>query len=294
MEQRQKESLRSIEEISHLFLSGTLDNKSVEASLPKGACGTTDIPPRAVPRFARPELIEEPPSTSLTRNSFFVCSSDTLRPERTVITAHLGLELARRGFRVALVETSRNSPNLMDLLGPAAPGRPTQGSLHNLTLGFWDSEGGLGDSLSMFTALYRDADVIVVNSTPDVSGIESFVWLLNPFYVVLTTPERVDLMTAYQSLKAISGSSSSERLGLLIADDRSTNTAEPAFRVVSNMVQKFLCRELIFVGSLPDRFHLTASLDPSFAAATTPPDPSLATHIVRLADTLVTRSGALR
>ena len=293
MEQRQKEAFRSIEEISHLFLSGTLDDKSVEASLPKGACGTTDVSPRVLPRFARPELIEEPPSTSLTRNSFFFCSSDTLRPERTFVTAHLGLELARRGFRVALVETSRNSPNLMELLGPITP-RSSQGPLQNLTLGFWDSEGGLGDSLSMFTTLYRDADVIVVNSAPDVSGIESFVWLLNPFYVVLTTPRRLDLMTAYQSLKGISGSSSSERLGLLIADDRTTSTAEPAFRVVSNMVQKFLSRDLIFVGSLPDRAHLTASFDAPVASTMTPPDPSLAAHIVRLADTLVTRSGALR
>jgi len=289
MQQSHKEPFRSIEEISHLFLSGTLDDPP-SGSTVKDSCELTDGGKRVIPRYARPELLDEPPSTSLTRNSFFFCSSDTLRPARTLITAHLGLELARRGFRVAAVETSHQSPNLMELL----PDRGGAGTAENFTFGFWDSEGGLGDALNMFTALYREADIIVVNSTPDVTGIESFVWLLNPFYVILTTPTRSDLLTAYQSLKRVSCSSPSERMGLLIAGDPHSDTTGPAFRVVSGMVQKFLSRDLIFVGNLPERLNILATMHDPSALSAAVRDPESSSHMVKLADMLVARSGALR
>lgn len=323
MPQQHSEPVRSLEEISHLFLSGSFERKPLGAEAGQKGVTTAKAPSRSLPRFAPPELLDQPPSTSLTRNSFFLCSSEHLRPVRTFITALLARELAHRGFRVAAVETAHDSPNLMSLLpdarqstgqgdatGPCVDGisdtwglqggnrdlagQTRPGITGALALGFWNSGQGLGDTLNMFTSLYRDADIILVNSTPDVTGIESFVWLLNPFYIVLTSPGRNGLLRAYQSLKRISGAGSSERLGLLVAEEPGTDTAEPGFRVVSTMVQRFLSRELVFIGRLPRRLAPPLASGAGWMGGEMPVDPEISGHIVRLADTLVTCSGALK
>lgn len=279
MEDREKRG-RTLEEVSHFFLSGERPENQGEKAIGKQVAQADGkaITPLPVD-LPRTETHKEAGRTAPIQGNLCLLfsASKRLSGQKSFLACNLALELARRDFSVGLVETTARLPNTFFLFG----------GYKNINAVFWEKGLNSADFLTILDRLRSTNDFLIMNVSPDVFGPGKVTAAINPFFVVPTTGRSEDLLKSYTLIKKIARDVSCPDVGLVIMEEDVSSPAEAACRVMSEMAQKFLSCKIHFMGSIPKGTH------PSLATLTQTPllqaseDSPLSESIKRLADSLI-------
>ena len=282
MEDREKRG-RTLEEVSHFFLSGESPSNPAEKPVGEEAVqadgeATTPLPVD----FSRTETDKEAVRTpSIQGNLCLLFSaSKRLSEENSFLACNLAIELARRDFSVGLVETTARLPNTFFLFG----------GYKNINAVFWEKDLNSPDFLTILDRLSSTNDFLIMNVSPEVFGPGKMTAAINPFFVVPTTGRSEDLLNAYTLIKQIAQDGSCPDIGLVILGEDPLLPAEAVGQVISEMADKFLSCNIHFMGAIPngmDASQATLRQTPLLEASD---DSPLSESIKRLADSLIKKN----
>ncbi|NVM21114.1 MAG: hypothetical protein HWN68_04980 [Desulfobacterales bacterium] len=278
MEDRPKQS-RGLEEISHFFLScqspSDQATKLTEKEVLDDTGENTFLPNDIVGDEGRQEEVCTAP---LKHNlALLFSSSNSQIAEKSFLACNLALELAKRDFSVALVETTTRLPNTFLLFG----------GYKNINAVFWEKDLNSADFFTILNRLNSKSDVLIMNVSSDILGLGKMSFLVNAFFIVSTIARSEELLDSYLLIKQMSQKVSCREIGLLIMEEDSPRKAEAAFRVITEMAQKFLSCKIRFMGSIPkktDLFQAILSRSPLRPQGENPP---ICRSIRKLADSLI-------
>jgi MinD-like ATPase involved in chromosome partitioning or flagellar assembly len=242
---------KSLEDISHLFLSGVSSAPSldrVQPSVQKQAEGST-FETRV---WLTLSLVPRLPS------AFF--------------TANLGVELARAGKRVLAIETApvpsldevlgtvQIHPSLNDLLEQPQKQITVEGPLGMKLLSFQlrseELQGFATEEQEILSQVLRkeeeDAELILIHAVyEENSAFQRWVSLVQG--VVLTVDLNSEtLLQTYQACKYLYQLHPDLRIGLMVFGHRDKDTAAAGMKRLSDAVLQFLGKSLEWYGIIPD------------------------------------------
>ncbi|MGD8758308.1 MAG: hypothetical protein PVH78_05495 [Deltaproteobacteria bacterium] len=284
MENREKRG-RTLEEVSHFFLSGERPSKQGEEPVGEQAAQADGEASTPMPvDLSRTETDQNAgPTAPIQENVCLLFSaSKRLSDKKSFLACNLALELARQDFSVGLIETTARLPNTFFLFG----------GYKNINAVFWEKDLNSPDFLTILDRLRRANDFLVMNVSPDVFGPGKMTAAIHPFFVIPTTGHSEDLLNAYALIKQIARDGSCPDIGLVILGEDPLLPAEAMGEIMSAMAQKFLSCKIHFMGAIPD------GADASQATLTKPPllqashDSPLSNSIKRLADNLIMKNNA--
>jgi len=279
MEDREKRG-RTLEEVSHFFLSGERPSNQGEA--PVGAQAVQADSEASTPMPLDLSGTETPedagPTAPIQENLCLLFSaSKGLSDKKSFLACNLALELARQDFSVGLIETTARLPNTFFLFG----------GYKNINAVFWEKDLNSPDFLTILDRLRRANDFLIMNVSPDVFGPGKMTAAIHPFVVVPTTGHSEDLLNAYTLIKQIARDGSCPHVGLVVLQEEPSLPAEAIGQIMSEMAQKFLSCKIHFMGAIPnggDVFQATLTKPPLLQASN---DSPLAASIKGLADRLI-------
>ena len=243
-----------LEEISHLFLSGAPAVK----------------PP--APAVKPPKLSTEPTGAAAARpnSALLFCATANFDAEKSDLAGHLALELARRNFAVALLDTWQPPASLLAtarLSGggpPPSVAAPVKIDRHSLRITEFSGRARQGlktvslnngldheDPWAAISRLQHDSDFLVINAPADIFSCRQVIERLDPFFIFATTLWTEQILRSYALIKKVAQGLPCRQIGLLIMEDGFSRQAEAGFRVIAEMAQKFIARQISYVGTVP-------------------------------------------
>jgi len=279
MEDREKRG-RTLEEVSHFFLSG--ESPSNQAEKPVGEQAVQADAEAGTPMsidLSRTETHQDAvPTAPIQENLCLLFSaSKRLSDKKSFLACNLALELAKQDFSVGLIETTARLPNTFFLFG----------GYKNINAVFWEKDLDSPDFLTILDRLRSTNDFLIMNVSPDAFGPGKMTAAVNPFFVVPTTGHSEELLNTYTLIKQIARDGSCPDIGLVILGENPSLPGKAVGKVMSEMADKFLSCNIHFMGAIPD------GQDASQATLTQTPllqeskDSPLSESIKRLADSLI-------
>ncbi len=270
---------RGLEEIAHLFLSRQSSPGAAKGGTQRevraGGGESTRLPgnnqqPKEVKGVSFSRAVS---SLAVKQNLCLLSSSRGLFAEKSFVACNLAIELASRDFSVGLIETTTTLPNALFLLGSSCSGPASRHSKSpvaqqlpmpeplklmdipvdpdkNIRAIFVDEEVELDDSSALFYRLNSQSDFLIMNASVDVFRLRKIISLTRPFFIVTTTVNSRELLKSYLLIKQVSQDVGGE-FGLLIVGESPSYKAKGAFRMVSEMAQKFLSARIHYMGTVP-------------------------------------------
>jgi hypothetical protein len=282
MEDREKRG-RTLEEVSHFFLSG--ERPSNQAERPVGeqavqADGEASTPMPA--DLSRTETHQNAsPTAPIQENLCLLFSaSKRLSDKKSFLACNLALELAKQDFSVGLIETTARLPNTFFLFG----------GYKNINAVFWEKDLDSPDFLTILDRLRSTNDFLIMNVSPDVFGPGKVAAAVNPFFVVPTTGHSEDLLKSYTLIKQIARDGSCPDIGLVILGEGPSLPAEAVGKVMSKMAEKFLSCNIHFMGAIPNGVDASQATLTQTSLLRESKDSPLAESIKRLADSLIKKN----
>jgi hypothetical protein len=279
MEDREKRG-RTLEEVSHFFLSG--ERPSNQAEKPVGeqavqADGEATTPmPVDLPRTETHQ--KAGPTAPIQENLCLLFSaSKRLSDKKSFLACNLALELAKQDFSVGLIETTARLPNTFFLFG----------GYKNINAVFWEKDLNSPDFLTILDRLRSTNDFLIMNVSPDAFGPGKMTAAINPFFVVPTTGRSEDLLNAYTLIKQIARDVSCPDIGLVILGEDPLLPAEAVGQVISEMADKFLSCNIHFMGVIPNGVDASGAVPTQTPLLEASDDSPLSESIKRLADSLI-------
>lgn len=234
--------------------------------------------------------LEAPSATAVKQNVCLVFFSDSLVTEKCFVACNLAIELARRSFSVALVETSAELPNIFFLLeslfrkSPKGKNPPSllekllavpstlsppearqvteisSGYPQNIKAVLLEKDLDTANSLSSLNSLKRECDFLIINTPTDILEFKKMMSLVTPFFVVLTTVHPEALLGSYSLIEKIAQEPSCQDVGLLILGEGHHPRAKSALHVIMERAHKFLSCRIRFMGAVPKGPDFTRSI----------------------------------
>ena len=262
-----KKQARGLEEVSHFFLSRQDPSQSKENNGKGAQAHAVEIPSL--------------PKDTARGSSLFFFSSSSLFAEKSFLACNLAIELARRNISVGLIETTTRVPNTFFLLGslfpestrhentpsmnknsPTGPQRaPTPeplklfdisvGSPKNIKAVFWENNVDSPDSSSALHTLFSESEFLIINATPDILKLRELTYLMNDFFIILTTVRSEQLLNAYLLIKQISSCVGRGEIALTVMDEGFSQDTDAAYRIITDMANKFLSCKVRSAGTIP-------------------------------------------
>ena len=282
MEDREKRG-RTLEEVSHFFLSGERPYNQAEKSVGERAVQADGAASTPMPAdLSRTETHQNAGATAPIQENLCLLfyASKGLSDKKSFLACNLALELAKQDFSVGLIETTARLPNTFFLFG----------GYKNINAVFWEKDLNSPDFLTILDRLRSTNDFLVMNVSPDVFGPGKMTAAINPFFVVPTTGRSEDLLNAYTLIKQIARDVSCPDIGLVILGEDPLLPAEAVGKVMSEMADKFLACNIHFMGVIPngaDASQATLTQTPLVEASE---DSPFSESIKRLADNLINRN----
>jgi hypothetical protein len=279
MEDREKRG-RTLEEVSHFFLSGERPYHRQEAPAePQALPADRDASALTPSDLSGTDTPEEaaPPAPIQEHLCLLFSASKRLADKKSFLACNLALELARQGFSVGLIETTARLPNTFFLFG----------GYKNINAVFWEKDLNSPDFLTILDRLRRANDFLVMNVSPHVFGPGKMTAAIHPFVLVPTTGHSEDLLNAYALIKQIARDGSCPHVGLVVVGEDALLPAEAVGEIMSEMAQKFLACKIHFMGAIPnggDVFQGTLTKPPPLQASK---DSPLAESMKGLAERLI-------
>ncbi len=212
--ERVKRLGRGLADVSHVFLSGTSDERA-DAAEPSD--------------FWLPE-----------RRLIAITSGKGVRG-KTLVAFGLAHGLAEKGRRVALF--TDDEALLSDAkLSPPAGGEPKGKGPHSLSI--FELSPLLtvledGVDVNQLERAADGYDVVVVEVTPQISS-ETLIWKLARLIIVIAEPGTRQMQAAYAMIKRLATSRAGCRIGLVVNLARDYDEAERCFRKISRACREFL------------------------------------------------------
>lgn len=304
MEDRKKPT-RGLEEVSHFFLSS--QSPPYDAKKLPGKNLLADDS----------EITPLPSEISRKERHLLFSSSDSLLTEKSFLACNLAMELARRNFTVALVETTTKLPNIFFLLGSLLPGSTKEkratssleklltvpstlpppeplklvdistGYYRNIKAVFLEKDLDSADSFTIFSTLYSESDFLIMNTPSDIFEFKKTISLISPFFIVPTTVHSEELLRSYSLIKQISEEVACKDVGLLIMKEGPHQKAEGAFNIIAEMAHKFLSTDLHFMGTIQKGDDFSRSILTRTPLLLEVPNSPISRLIRKLADSLI-------
>jgi len=282
MEDREKRG-RTLEEVSHFFLSG--ERPSNQAERPVGEQAVLADGEASTPMpvdLSRTETHRNAaPTAPIQENLCLLFSaSKGLSDKKSFLACNLALELAKQDFSVGLIETTARLPNTFFLFG----------GYKNINAVFWEKDLNSPDFLTILDRLRSTNDFLIMNVSPDVFGPGKIAAAINPFFVVPTTGHSEDLLNAYTLIKQIARDVSCPDIGLVILGEDPFLPAEAVGKVMSKMAERFLSCNIHFMGAIPNGAYASQANLTQTPLLEASDDSPLSESIKRLADSLVEKN----
>jgi hypothetical protein len=267
---KKKRPKRGLDEISHLFLS-------------------PHRPPGKEREFkdGKPEKSKEEvsPAADVEHNLCLIFSTYDLSAGKAFLAYKLALELSRRDFAVALIDTpsetgqpSQQISLMKSTVGPGAKIKSCRLAEKGL-----DSEASVG----ILKRMTRESNFLVFNSPRDISKLRGVISMLNPFFIVPITENSEVLLRSYMLIKKILMDMHVEEVGVLVMDEKANGKAEKAFCLIAEMVHRFLAASVLFMGVIPFKAPSDhATLSPNHPRQEIE-DSAISRSIVELADAVI-------
>lgn len=252
MEDRVKKG-RTLEEVSHLFLSSQRPSNQAEKPIGKqGAQADGETIAWHPADLSQTETQQDARCTMPMQGNLCLlfCGSKRLCEEKSFLASSLAFELARRDFSVGLIETTATLPSTFFLFG----------GYKNIDAVFWERDLDSAGFLTIFDRLRSTNEFLIVNVFPNVFGSGKMYASTNPFFVVPTTVCSEELLKAYLLIKQICRDVCCPDIGLVIMGEDVSHAAAAACKLISQMAQKFLSCKIHFMGSIPKGTHSSQAI----------------------------------
>jgi len=282
MEDREKRG-RTLEEVSHFFLSGERPSKPGEKPVGEEAVKADSEATSPMPvDLPRTETHQNAGLTAPIRENLCLLfsASKRLSHKKSFLACNLALELAKQDFSVGLIETTARLPNTFFLFG----------GYKNINAVFWEKDLNSPDFLTILDRLRSTNDFLIMNVSPDVFGPGKMTAAINPFFMVPTTGRSEDLLNAYTLIKQIARDVSCPDIGLVIMEEDVSPSAEAVCRVMSEMAEKFLSCNIHFMGVIPNGMDASQATLTQTPLLQEPKDSPLSESIKKLADSLIEKN----
>lgn len=282
MEDREKRD-RTLEEVSHLFLSGERPSNQTEKPIGKQVAQADGETITWHPAdLSQTETQKDAGRTMPMQGNLclLVSASKRLSEEKSCLACSLAFELARRDFSVGLIETTARLPSTFFLFG----------GYKNINAIFWERDLDSAGFLTILDRLRSTNDFLIMNVSADVFGQGKMNASINPFFIVSTTVCSEELLKSYLLIKQISRDVRCPDIGLVIMEEDVSRQAEAACKVISEMAQKFLSCKIHFVGSIPKGTHSSQPIPTQTPLLQESGHSPLSQSITKLAERLIQKT----